>query len=55
LACEWGTQIRRISSYRAPVVKARSVRRSTSSRCYTGPRGGRYTLTASGSKNYGGC
>ena len=23
--------------------------------CYTGPRGGTYTLTASGSKNYGGC
>ncbi|MEC5213560.1 endonuclease YncB(thermonuclease family) [Polaromonas sp. CG_9.5] len=23
--------------------------------CYTGPRGGTYTLTATGSKNYGGC
>lgn len=23
--------------------------------CHTGPRGGTYTLTASGSKNYGGC
>lgn len=23
--------------------------------CYTGPRGGTYTLTASGNKNYGGC
>jgi len=23
--------------------------------CYTGPRGGTYTLTASGKKNYGGC
>ncbi|WP_373459687.1 YHYH domain-containing protein [Cupriavidus necator] len=31
--------------------------RSASSRqsCYTGPRGGTYTLTASGRKNYGGC
>jgi hypothetical protein len=23
--------------------------------CYTGPRGGRYTITASGRKNYQGC
>jgi hypothetical protein len=23
--------------------------------CYTGPRGGTYTITASGKKNYGGC
>ncbi|WP_318036390.1 YHYH domain-containing protein [Cupriavidus pinatubonensis] len=23
--------------------------------CYTGPRGGMYTITASGRKNYGGC
>lgn len=23
--------------------------------CYTGPRGGRYTITSSGKKNYGGC
>lgn len=23
--------------------------------CYTGPRGGTYTLTRSGKKNYGGC
>ena len=23
--------------------------------CYTGPRGGTYTLTAGGKKNYGGC
>ena len=29
---------------------------STSTKtCYTGPRGGTYTLTASGDKNYGGC
>lgn len=25
------------------------------STCYTGPRGGTYTITASGRKNYGGC
>ncbi|WP_459574491.1 YHYH domain-containing protein [Cupriavidus sp. 8B] len=24
-------------------------------KCYTGPRGGTYTITASGRKNYGGC
>lgn len=29
--------------------------RSTGPTCYTGPRGGTYTLTASGRKNYGGC
>lgn len=26
-----------------------------SSGCYTGPRGGRYTISRSGKKNYGGC
>ncbi|MCC2958945.1 YHYH domain-containing protein [Massilia sp. IC2-278] len=29
--------------------------RPTGSTCYTGPRGGTYTLTASGRKNYSGC
>lgn len=29
--------------------------RPASSGCYTGPRGGRYTITKSGKKNYGGC
>nr|WP_232348105.1 YHYH domain-containing protein [Cupriavidus taiwanensis] len=31
--------------------------RTTGSRqtCYQGPRGGTYTITASGRKNYGGC
>lgn len=28
---------------------------TSSSGCYTGPRGGRYTITRSGKKNYGGC
>jgi TolA-binding protein len=27
----------------------------SSSGCFTGPRGGRYTITPSGKKNYGGC
>lgn len=27
-------------------------RRTYTSRCYTGPRGGTYTITASGNKNY---
>lgn len=28
---------------------------SSSSTCYVGPRGGTYTITKSGRKNYGGC
>lgn len=51
LACEWGTQIRRISQYRRPSATVRT----SASRCYTGPRGGTYTITASGNKNYAGC
>ena len=60
LACEWGTRLKRnASQYRVPrvsrvqpVSRPRPTYRAT---CYTGPRGGRYTLTASGNKNYGGC
>ncbi len=50
-ACEWGTKIRKNyakaqrATYR-PVYKPK---------CHIGPRGGRYTLTASRRKNYGGC
>lgn len=52
LACEWGTRIRSIArKARAPVVRRPVYTRT----CYTGPRGGRYTITASGRKNYGGC
>ncbi len=51
LACEWGTQIRKISTYHRPTP----VVRRTYSKCYTGPRGGTYTITASGNKNYDGC
>lgn len=48
--------------YRHPAsgtVSATTPRQVTStahdSTCYTGPRGGTYTVTASGRKNYGGC
>jgi hypothetical protein len=30
-------------------------RAASSQTCYTGPRGGTYTITASGRKNYSGC
>jgi hypothetical protein len=54
LACEWGRQIRRIASTLVPRARV-APRRTSSSRCYVGPRGGTYTLTASGNKNYSGC
>jgi hypothetical protein len=61
-ACEWGTEVRRIAArsvravaapVRAPVVS--TPRPSSGSGCFTGPRGGTYTITASGNRNYGGC
>ena len=57
-ACEWGKTLRSsVSDYRKSIAPKRTVSRaaSTSSRCYTGPRGGTYTITASGRKNYSGC
>ncbi|NJM81230.1 MAG: excalibur calcium-binding domain-containing protein [Tabrizicola sp.] len=58
LACDWGTQIatakKRYASKPTATPRATSTYRS-SSRCYVGPRGGRYTITSSGRKNYGGC
>ena len=54
MACEWGTQVRRIVSSQRPII-ATPRRTYSSSRCYTGPRGGRYTISASGRRNYGGC
>lgn len=54
LACEWGTQINQT----AAKFKAKPrpvVRRYSSSGCFVGPRGGTYTITSSGRKNYGGC
>jgi hypothetical protein len=49
LACEWGAHLKRVAA------KGAKSFRSTRSRCYVGPRGGTYTVTASGRKNYGGC
>ncbi len=50
LACEWGrTLTENAKRYRAP------VQRSASRTCYVGPRGGTYTITSSGNKNYSGC
>lgn len=51
------------AAYAVPATAAptRSAATSGSSRtvgsqtCYTGPRGGTYTITASGRKNYSGC
>ena len=43
-ACEWGNELRR-----------REAAEAATSRCHTGPRGGTYTITASGRKNYDGC
>ncbi|MEO0957088.1 MAG: excalibur calcium-binding domain-containing protein [Pseudomonadota bacterium] len=54
-ACEWGTKVgATIAKYRPAPVITRS-RSTSSSRCYVGPRGGTYTITASGRKNYNGC
>ncbi|WP_431289455.1 YHYH domain-containing protein [Roseateles chitinivorans] len=41
----------------SPAARASDVARTSPSApvCYTGPRGGTYTLTKSGKKNYGGC
>lgn len=56
LACEWGKEIKRISSYKPRQTAYKAPRRARASqRCYTGARGGTYTLTASGNKNYSGC
>ena len=51
-ACEWGTRLRQ---NRKSAIRTQVRRYSTTSTCYTGPRGGRYTITSSGRKNYGGC
>lgn len=64
-ACEWGTEVRRIASRvrpapvavppPAPVRATPMPVRSAGSGCFVGPRGGTYTVTASGNRNYGGC
>ena len=45
------------SAYQAPSAPSSRgpARASGGATCYTGPRGGTYTITASGRKNYGGC
>ncbi len=53
-ACEWGTKIRRAASQSQSEIRRASRPRYTAN-CYTGPRGGTYTITASGRRNYGGC
>jgi len=55
-ACEWGTTIQQAArSGKRAAARASRPRRVASSQCYVGPRGGTYTLTASGNKNYSGC
>ncbi len=54
-ACEWGVRIRQIALRTvrtAPVYVPRAPRYSAGI-CHVGPRGGRYTITSSGGKNYG--
>ncbi|MEO1542607.1 MAG: excalibur calcium-binding domain-containing protein [Pseudomonadota bacterium] len=53
-ACECGTQVRRIASRSQSEIR-RTGRPSVTSTCYVGPRGGTYTITASGNRNYDGC
>lgn len=58
LACEFGTWlITNADRYRAkPAAAVTSPsNQASSSQCFVGPRGGTYTITASGRKNYGGC
>lgn len=64
-ACDWGSTLRSSVRQNRQYVAAQAAatrrvqtttrRAQSSSRCYTGPRGGTYTLTASGNKNYDGC
>lgn len=55
LACEWGTQVRQISRAARTPIRTTVSRPTLSRRCYTGPRGGTYTITASGARDYDGC
>ncbi|WP_376776683.1 excalibur calcium-binding domain-containing protein [Rhizobium laguerreae] len=57
-ACEFGQTLlgRGARPKSKPVSTARySAPRQAQSQCFVGPRGGTYTITASGNKNYGGC
>lgn len=42
-----------VQAYAAP--KSKSAEMATGHTCYVGPRGGTYTITKSGRKNYSGC
>lgn len=57
-ACEFG-QTLRASAARHKTKPLTPARRTatirTSDQCFVGPRGGTYTITASGNKNYDGC
>lgn len=56
LACEWGKTLKQVAAKNATSYRPTSTtRKYASSGCYVGPRGGRYTISASGKKNYGGC
>jgi Excalibur calcium-binding domain len=55
-ACEWGAYVRAsYSKYKPKTSAYKPARAYLSSGCYVGPRGGTYTITVSGKKNYGGC
>lgn len=57
-ACEWGKTLRSsVSSYRRAITRQATAPRASraSGVCHVGPRGGTYTITASGGKNYDGC
>lgn len=53
-ACEWGTRVRSIANQSQSEIR-RTRRPRYTSNCYVGPRGGTYTITASGRRNYDGC
>jgi hypothetical protein len=57
-ACEFGKILTAgAKSYRPKSVSVPRLyaSQSSSGQCFTGPRGGTYTITASGNKNYNGC
>ena len=57
-ACEWGTDLlerEATARQRRAAAVARPAPVRSSPRCYTGPRGGTYTMTSGGNKNYSGC
>ncbi len=51
LACEWGADVARRLVPPKPLFTALDYTPT----CHEGPRGGTYTITASGRKNYAGC